>query len=195
MERIETIKSKTAVIPGEKLATIEEFVPGEGTASLGESIVSTVLGDAEPDMTDRVMNVRAVHSADSQLPHVGEYVIGRVDSAQPSMAQITIIAVRDLVSDKELSGMLSLRDDRRRRSSPLRSGDTIRAKVISTKNSIYHLAMDDAKTGIVRTVCANCGGEVIALGTDRVKCRDCGFVDERMVSEDFVKFSRNRASL
>jgi exosome complex RNA-binding protein Csl4 len=145
-------------------------------------------------MSNRVMNVRAVRSADDSLPKVGDYVIGHVDSAQPSMAQITIIAIGDTVSDKELSGMLSLRDDRRRRTSPIRSGDTIRAKVISTKNSIYHLAMDDTRTGIVKTVCSNCGGDVIALGTDSVKCKECGFVDERMLSDDFIKNSRNQAS-
>ena len=110
------------------------------------------------------------------------------------MAQITIIAIDDKVSDKELSGMLSLRDDRRRRSSPIRAGDTIRAKIISTKNSIYHLALDDTRTGIVKTVCSNCGGDVIALGTDRVKCKECGFVDERMLADDFIKYSRNQAN-
>jgi exosome complex component CSL4 len=194
MEGNLTKKSKPAVIPGDKLATIEEFVPGNGTASLDESIVSVVVGDAEPDMANRVMNVRPVHSADSQLPKVGDYVIGRVDSAQPSMAQITIIAIGDTISDKELSGMLSTRDERRRRTSPIRAGDTIRAKVVSTKNAIYHLALDDPKTGIVRTVCSNCGGDVIALGSDRVKCKECGFVDERILSEDFVNYSRNQAN-
>jgi exosome complex component CSL4 len=194
MEKTQTKKSKPAVVPGDKLATIEEFVPGDGTASLGESIVSVVVGDAEPDMANRVMNVKAVHSADSQLPKVGDFVIGHVDSAQPSMAQVTIIAIGDMISDKELSGMLSMRDERRRRTSPIRSGDTIRARVISTKNSIYHLALDDPKTGIVRTVCSNCGGEVIALGSDRVKCKECGFVDERILAEDFIKYSRNQVN-
>ena len=57
MDKTQTKKSKPAVVPGDKLATIEEFVPGNGTASVGEAIVSVVVGDAEPDMSNRVMNV------------------------------------------------------------------------------------------------------------------------------------------
>ena len=76
-------------------------------------------------------------------------------------------------SDKELSGMLSMREERRRRtSSPIKAGGTIRAKVSSTKNSIYHLSLDDSKTGVIKTVCSNCGGNVMAMGRDRVKCRN-----------------------
>ncbi len=193
--KTEKSKSGKLVIPGDKLATIEEFVPGMGSASLGDSVVSTVVGDVEPDMSNRVINVKAVKSADDHLPKAGDLVIGHVDSSQPSMAQVTIIAVQDEPSDKQLSGMLSMREDRRRRtSSPIKAGDIIRAKVISTKNSIYHLSLDDPKTGVISTVCSNCGGSVIALSRDRVKCKECGFVDERILSEDFVKYSRGQMS-
>jgi len=194
MEKNSQKEKSRQAIPGDRLATIEEFVPGVGSASVGDSVISTVVGDVQPDMVNRVINVKPVNSADDSLPKVGDYVIGHVDSAQPSMAQVTIIAVNDEVSDKELSGMLSMRDDRRRRTtSPIKAGDTIRARVISTKNSIYHLALDDPKTGVIKTVCSNCGGSVIALGKDRVKCRECGMVDERLLSDDFVKYSRSQS--
>jgi exosome complex component CSL4 len=187
-------KKGSTVLPGDKLATIEEFVPGTGSAAVGESVVSTVVGDVDPDMTNRVMNVRPVKSADDELPKRGDYIIGYVDSAQPAVAQITILAVNNKVSDKQLNGMLSFREDRRRRSSPVKSGDILRAKVISTTNSIYHLALEGPNTGIVKTLCSNCGGNVIALGRDRVKCRECGFVDERVLADDFVKYSRSQGS-
>lgn len=178
-------------MPGDRLATIEEFVPGSGSASSGDAVISTVVGDVEPDMVNRVINVKPVKSADADLPKVGDLVIGHVDSAQPSMAQITIIAVHDQPNDKQLSGMLSMREDRRRRtSSPIKAGDIVRAKVVSTKNSIYHLSLDDPRAGVIETVCSNCGGRVIALGRDRVKCTECGLVDERILSDDFVKYSR-----
>jgi exosome complex RNA-binding protein Csl4 len=178
-------------IPGDKLATIEEFVPGTGSVSLGDSVVSTVVGDVEPDMANRVINVKPVKSVEENLPKVGDLIVGHVDSSQPSMAQITILAVNEQLNDKQLSGMLSMREDRRRRtSSPIKAGDIVRAKVISTKNSIYHLSLDDQKAGVIKTACTNCGGNVIAIGRDRVKCKECGFVDERILSEEFVKSSR-----
>jgi exosome complex component CSL4 len=182
-------------VPGDKLATIEEFAPGTGSASLGDSVVSTVVGDIEPDMVNRVINVRAVKSVVDTLPKVGDLIIGHVDSSAPSMAQVTILAIGDKPNDKELSGMLSMREDRRRRtSSPIKAGDIIRAKVMSTKNSIYHLTLDDERAGVIKTVCSNCGGSVIAIGRDRVKCRECGFVDERILSEEFVKYSRGQSA-
>jgi exosome complex component CSL4 len=194
MERSNQRDKSLKAIPGDRLATIEEFVPGVGSASLDDSVISTVVGDVQPDMVNRVINVKPAKSADDSLPKVGDYIIGHVDSAQPSMVQATIIAVNDEVSDKELSGMLSMRDERRRRTtSPIKAGDTIRAKVISTKNSIYHLAFDDSKTGVIKTVCSNCGSGVIAMGSDRVKCRECGLMDERLLSDDFIKNSRSQS--
>ncbi len=193
--KTERSKGDRLVVPGDRLATIEEFVPGSGSATMGDEIVSTVVGDVVPDMSNRVINVKAMKSADRELPKTGDLIIGHVDSSQPSMAQVTIIAVNGEQSDKELSGMLSMREDRRRRtSSPLKAGDIIRAKVISTKNSIYHLSLDDPKAGVIETVCSNCGGNVMALGRDRVKCKECGFVDERILSEDFIKSSRRQTS-
>jgi len=194
MEKNSNREKSRKAVPGDRLATIEEFVPGVGSASVDDSVISTVVGDVRPDMVNRVINVKPSRSAYDSLPKVGDYVIGHVDSAQPSMVQVTIIAVNEEISDKELSGMLSMRDERRRRTtSPIKAGDTIRAKVTSTKNSIYHLALDDSKTGVMKTVCSNCGGNVIAMGRDRVKCRECGFVDERLLSDDFVKYSRGPA--
>lgn len=189
-----SMKKDRPAVPGDRLATIEEFVPGSGSASLGDAVVSTVVGDVQPDMVNRVMNVKAVNSAEKNLPKVGDLIVGHVDSSQPSMAQITILAVNDELNDKQLSGMLSMREDRRRRtSSPIKAGDIIRAKVTSTMNSIYHLSLEDASAGVIETVCSNCGGSVIALGRDRVKCKECGFVDERILSPDFVKSSRGQS--
>ncbi|MGH2639819.1 MAG: exosome complex RNA-binding protein Csl4 [Rhabdochlamydiaceae bacterium] len=183
------------VLPGDKLATIEEFIPGTGSASIDDEVVSTVLGGQQPDMSNRIMNVKPARTAADSLPKAGDNIIGRVDSAQSSVAQVTIIALNDKPSHKEFSGMLSLRDDRRRRSSsPIKAADLIRAKVISTKNSIFHLSIDASDCGVIYTVCSNCGGRVVALGRDRVKCPECGLVDERVLADDFVKLSRTQAN-
>jgi len=189
------ISQKSVAVPGDKLSTIEEFVPGEGSATIGEHIIATVPGSVKPDMVNRIMNVIPAKSANDILPKVGDYIIGLVDSAQSSVAQITILALNDIVSEKELSAMLSLREDRRRKSPPIKSGDIIRAKIFSTKNSIYHLTLDGQNSGVVRTACTNCGGEVIMLGRDRIKCKDCGLVDERLLANDFTKDSRYQGNV
>ena len=103
-------------------------------------------------------------------------------------------AINDVPSNKELTGMLSLRDERRRISSSIKAADTIRAKISSTKNAIFHLAIDDPKCGVINTVCSNCGGRIVPLGRDRVKCPECGLVDDRLLAEDLLKPSRSQAS-
>ena len=181
------------VLPGDRLASIEEFVPGTGTAAIGESIISTIAGSKSPDMVSRVMNVVPSRSALKSIPRVGDYITGRVDSASPSVAQVTIGSIIDVPSNREFAGMLSTRDERRRNSTPIRAADTIRAKVISTKNSIFHLAIDDPNCGVIKTVCSSCGGPVVPLGRDRVKCPECGLVDDRLLAEEMVRSSRPQA--
>ena len=179
-------RTKEKVIPGDKLATIEEFSAGSGTVIVGESLVSTVTGTIEADMPNRVMNVKPAVPVATSIPKVGDYITGLVESASPSVAQITIKAVNEIESSKEFSGMLSLRDERRR-NPPMKAADLVRAKIISTKNSIFHLGLTDSKCGVISTLCSSCGGKIVPLGNDRVKCPDCGLVDDRLLAEDFFK--------
>jgi exosome complex component CSL4 len=180
-------KEVQRVLPGDRLASIEEFVPGTGTVAAKDSIISTVAGNKEPDMSTRVMSVEPAKSAMKSIPRVGDYIIGLVESASPSVAQVTIKAINDVPSDREFAGMLSMREERRRNTIPLKSADLIRAKIYSTKNSIFHLSLDDPKCGVISTVCSNCGGTVVPLGRDRVKCPECGLVDDRILAEDMIR--------
>jgi exosome complex component CSL4 len=191
---IDNSREKIAV-PGDKLGTIEEFIPGVGSAAVGDNLTATIVGQVAPDMSARVMNVEPGKVGIEALPKEGDLIIGSVQSAQSSVAQVAIKAVNDRPTDKDFTGMLSLRDDRRRRSSPVKPGDTIRAMVFSTKNSIFHLTLDAPNCGVLFTVCSVCGGSVVAMGRDRVKCRECGTVDERMLADDFVKLSRSQPTL
>ncbi len=182
------------VLPGDKLASIEEFVPGSGSAVVGEAIVSTVAGRKKPDMSNRVMNVVAARDATRAIPKVGDYIIGFVDSSSPSVAQVTIRAINDIPNTREFAAMLSMRDERRRNSSPIKAADSIRAHVISTKNSIIHVAIDSGNCGVISTVCVNCGGPVVPLGRDRVKCPECGLVDDRLLAEDMIRPTGSQAT-
>ncbi|HZW54662.1 MAG TPA: exosome complex RNA-binding protein Csl4 [Nitrososphaerales archaeon] len=183
------------VLPGDKLSTIEEFTAGPGAAIVGDTVVSTVVGEARPDMINRVFKVTPSKQNRGHVPKPGDYVIGSVQSAQPSVAQVKIEGVNDEQSNKEFTGMLSTRDERRRRtSSPIKPGDIIRAKVSSVKNAIFHLTLDAPDCGALYTVCSVCGRDVVALGRDRVKCRECGWVDERLLADDFIRYSRTLVS-
>ncbi len=190
-ERAVSKKSgRNFVLPGDLLATIEEFEAGEGSTTIGETIVASIMGEVNPDMANRIMSVRPAREV-GRIPHEGDIIVGNVESASSSVAQVSIKSINDVESHKEFSAMLSMREDRGRRSAlALKAGDVLRAKVMSTTNSIYQLGLDCENCGVIYTVCSVCGGSVVALGQDRIKCRECGTVDERLLSADFVTYSR-----
>jgi len=180
------------VLPGDNLGAEEEFEPGLGSTSLDGKVVASVVGEASPNMSSRVMLVKPAKQDIAKLPEVNDVIIGTVQSAASSIAQVRIDAINDIRSTKDLSGMLSMRDDRHRRSSsPIRAGDVVRARVTSTVNSIYHLSLDCTGCGVIFTVCSFCGGRVVALGRGAVKCTECGSTDDRLLSDDFVTYSRS----
>ncbi len=185
---------RSFVLPGDRLATIEEFEAGQGSTTKGETIVASIVGEVHPDMVNRIMSVRPARDV-VRIPKEGDIVIGTVESASPSVAQVSIKALNDVESHKEFSAMLSMREDTHRHSAPvLKAGDVLRAGVASTTNSICQLTLDCENCGVIYTVCSTCGGSVVALGRDRIKCRECGTVDERLLSTDFVTFSRAQAN-
>jgi exosome complex component CSL4 len=189
--RVKEKITKRFVLPGDSLSTQEEFASGPGSTVYGDNVVATVVGDVSPDLGSRVMIVLPAKNTLARLPTVGDYIIGTVQSAASSIAQVKIDAINDMRSSKDFTGMLSMKDDRHRRNaSPVKPGDVIRAKVTSTANTIYHLSLDDSKCGVLYTVCSFCGNRVIALGRGMVKCTECGKTDERMLSEDFIAHSR-----
>ena len=185
-------KEGKAVLPGDLLGAEEEFEAGYGAASIEGNIVASRIGKVSPDMANRIMLVEPAKREIAKLPETGDYIAGTVQSAASSVAQVKIESINDIQSSKELSGMLSMRDERHRRSTPpVKAGDVIRAKVSSTTNSIYHLTLDGDNCGVLFTVCSFCGGRVVALGRGAVKCTECGSVDDRLLSDDFIAYSRS----
>lgn len=179
------------VLPGDNLGEEEEFEAGSGSTNLGGKVVASRIGEVAPDMANRMMIVKPAKRDIAKLPEVGDFIVGTVQSAASSIAQVRIDAINDVPSSKDLSGMLSMRDDRHRRSfSALRAGDVVRAKVTSTVNSIYHLSLEGSGCGVLYTVCSFCGARVVALGRGAVKCTECGSTDDRLLSDDFIAYSR-----
>jgi len=67
-----------------------------------------------------------------------------------------------------------------------KAGDIIRAKVISTKNQVYHLSTKDKDLGVIYAFCSRCGG---TLGSKRqgMVCPRCGNIERRKIVFDYGK--------
>ena len=181
-------RKERKALPGEALAVVEEFEPGEGTYSAGESIRASSLGIAQFDLKQRKVIIKSPVKKQI-LPLKGNTIEGVVESAQPSVANIRITGINGEPSNANFSAMLIVRQDmhqrRQRRSIIAKPGDFIRATVISTKNAIIQLSLEHEKDGVLTSVCSICGGAVVKIN-DRVKCKECGYVEERALSPDFI---------
>ncbi|MEM2873561.1 MAG: exosome complex RNA-binding protein Csl4 [Nitrososphaerales archaeon] len=179
-------KSKR-VVPGDILAVIEEFSSSEGTYINESSIRASKLGMANYNLKKKEIKIEPLKKI--KVPMVGDSVIGQVEAVQSNIANIRIYYINNERSLSNFVGMLVLKPE-----SPMRKGrekaiicklgDIIRAKVTSYKNAIVHLSINGDENGVVYAKCSLCGGNMSKIG-QRVKCVDCGFIEDRKLAFDF----------
>ena len=88
-------------IPGERIASIEEYLPGENTFEDNDSIRATTIGDINLDSTERLASINS--QTQITVPKVGDIIIGVVEANLPSMIAIMIKYVngKKVVADLE----------------------------------------------------------------------------------------------
>jgi len=181
-------KIKTT-IPGDRLAVIEEFKSSEGTYTDRDIIRAFRLGVANFDNKRKEIKVKPSQKL-KNVPNVGDNIIGQVDVFQGNLANVKIYYINDKRSYSGFTGMLILRSGssprKRRKTIMCKLGDIIRAKVTSKENAIIHLSINSGDNGILYATCSSCGG-----GTERfdqkIKCTNCGSIEERKLASDFSK--------
>jgi exosome complex component CSL4 len=177
---------KKAVLPGDKLAVSEEYLPGSHVYDDSGFLRALSVGTVLKDLKRREISVAP--SAKANLLRLGDYVTGQVETAATSNASVAIYYVNGKQTDKGFGGMLMLRSGRRERGArggpPAKLGDVVRCRVYSLMNGIVHLSMDDDETGVIFALCGNCG-RPLQRGGNRAKCIECGNVEERKLAGDF----------
>lgn len=185
------VKASRKVVPGEKLAVIEEFGAGDGTYFEGDVIRSSKIGETVYDLKNRIIKVKPSKTV-TNVPKRGDIVVGKVESAQSSVVNMRISLVNEKVNEGGFTGMLMIKQDqgrngyRGRRRTISKVGDLIRAHVVSNENAIIHLSLEDEKDGVLFAVCSICGSRVRGIG-NAVKCFECAYIEDRWLSADFSK--------
>jgi len=178
--------SKDGIIsPGERLGVIEEFQHLEGTYNDQGIIRASNYGLVKYDMTRRTVSVQMKKRP--LLPRVDDSVVAKVETAQPSAINSTILAINGKKTESSLNALMLLTGERHRapRSEiPCSVGDIIKATVISTLNSMIHIAFIKPEDGVIYTRCSICGGGMIRLQR-QVKCVQCGNRVRKRLSTEF----------
>jgi exosome complex component CSL4 len=186
----ETKHKANGVLPGDKLAVSEEFLPGKHTYDAGGLIRALTVGEVVKDTKSMEISVKP--AAQPEIIKVDDWVTGQVETVQANSANLHIYFLNGKPTYKDFSGMLSLRGlsgggRGQRRTTPVKQGDVVRARVFSLLNGIIHLTIEEPDMGVVSAMCGNCGRPLARGSATRAKCDECGNVEDRKLARDFGK--------
>jgi len=176
------------VMPGDKLSTSEELLPGEGTFEEDGIIMAARTGEYVVDEKYRKAKVKPLTSVPVILKK-GDIVIVEVGMVKSSMIIVNVIHVigknRSVSGDR--NGTIHVKEIAdgyvKDAASEFRAGDFVRAKVIQVKPSIQ-LATKDRDLGAIKALCVKCRHSLIKKG-DMLECEHCGNRERRRIALDY----------
>tara|TARA_Y100000590_G_scaffold389052_1_gene463825 strand:+ start:1137 stop:1688 length:552 start_codon:yes stop_codon:yes gene_type:complete len=174
--------SQESKLPGEKIAFSEEYLSGENTFDDGELVRSSVIGQTEFNKEERTVSIHSNKSI--SIPKIGDIVIGLVEASLGSLIAVSMQYINNIKVTSNVECICTTRHMRKKNVALVK--DVVKLKIINHINGTIHASMDDRDLGVLFTKCRKCFGEVIQT-RDAVKCKDCGWIDDRKLSSDFGK--------
>ena len=171
-----------SVLPGEKIAIIEEYGAGSNACDDGHVVRATVIGETETDKKERLVSVKK-HKPIS-VPEKGDIVIGTVEAVMGSMIAVLIKYINSKPVKAQVECICATRNIRKKYVALV--NDLVKLRIIGTLNGATHAAMNSPELGVLFTKCRKCGKGVKPM-RDIVKCIECGWTDDRKLSSDFLK--------
>ena len=169
-------------LPGEKIAFLEEYLSGENTFDDGESVRSTMIGEIKFDNEERIASILKKKSI--PIPNIGDEIIGVVEASLGSLIAVSMQYINGTKITSNVECICTTRHMRKKNVALVK--DVVKLKIINRINGTIHASMDDRDLGVLFTKCRKCFGGVIQ-DKDAVKCKDCGWFDDRKLSSDFGK--------
>jgi len=184
----ETKQKAGGVLPGDKVAVSEEFLPGKHTYDAGGLIRALTAGTIVKDT--KSMEISVTPAAQPEIIKVDDWVTGQVETSQANSANVHIYFLNGKLTYKDFSGMLNLRGlsgggRGQRRTTPVKQGDIVRCRVFSLLNGIIHLTIEEPDMGVVSAMCGSCGRPLLRGSATKAKCDECGNVEDRKLAGDF----------
>lgn len=140
-EKTEKHGKKEIVVPGEKISSGDDFLPGDWTVKQGNDIIATRLGVVEKQ--DRLIKIIPLSGV--YIPRRGNTVIGEikdmnhsgwtVDIGGPYGAFLTLKEVQGYIEENEMENLYGV-------------GDLIVTKVFNVKRTAVDLTMKQRESGL-----------------------------------------------
>jgi len=184
------IKTGDFVIPGDFLATAEEFVPGDGAYEEDGKIYSACTGVVLVDVRTKHISVFSRTLGPPALKR-DDVVVGRVEDVRDQSASVYIGVLRGR-EDRELPlpNMGSIHvsqvhtgyvEDMRRQFKP---GDIVRARVMNARRAPVQLLTAGDDLGVIVAACSRCH-TLLEREDSKLRCSECGNVEFRKLADDY----------
>ena len=135
--------TRTPILPGDQIASIEEFEAGKNTYVSDGTVRSIAVGTRNYDFNKRLAKIDKINAP--MLPKIGDIIVGYIEMLFGSMMSVRILYIDEKESISGFSAIASARisgRDRDRRSRIIfRTGDIIRGRIISLLNSSIHITI------------------------------------------------------
>jgi len=172
--------SEVATLPGDAIASIEEYEAGYNTYDDGDMVRSLAVGEKILDKSTRLAKVK--HPKALSIPQVGDIVIGTVVAVMSSMIAVSIDYINGKRTTSKVECVCSTRNIRKKNIALV--NDIVSLKILSQLNGTIHATIDEPTLGVLFTKCRKCGQKVVPM-RDAIKCTECSWIDERKLSINF----------
>ena len=184
-------KNEKIVLPGDSIASALEYLPSFGTYSDEENIRSSSIGYPELIKEERVVRINIL----TKIPKIqqrGTYTYGVVSNLNDTKAMLDLISIDSsrfkLIPPGE-TAILRVENVRRGFVKSMRNefriGDIVKVKITNVSKTGVDLTTDERELGVVKAYCSRCRGEMEKIDNFKVKCKNCGWVENRKISNEY----------
>ncbi len=168
------------MLPGDEIASIEEYEAGYNTFDDGNMVRASAVGVKHIDLDARVASI--VHPKQISVPRVGDIVTGTVAAVMSSMIAVSIDFINGIPTKSKVECICSTKNIRRKNIALV--NDIVTLKILNHLNGTIHATISEPELGVLYTKCRKCGGGVVKT-RDGIKCTECAWFDERKLSINF----------
>ena len=174
------------VLPGDVIATAEEYLPGRNAAESNGYVVSLIYGSVRKDDKNLTVSVSPVKKKLSV--HVGEIAYGKVTKTDQRHASVKVGAVLDKdlgLVEYTAEGSIGLSSQFDKNGNPnIHIGDIVRTKILRIGDRGFELGIFGKNLGVLRTLCSKCRIPLQKKDSS-LYCDNCERSEIRKVAEDY----------
>lgn len=182
------IKNGDFLLPGDRICTIEEALPGEGTHATKEMVIATVTGNVFNDRKKRVVSIFP-KVRKPLIPKKGDIIIGQIDSVNKHMVSMAAKYLNGQEVSPTYSAIMHVSQCTKAyiesMFDAIKEGDIVKGKIVDAHTIPLQFTTQYNELGVIYALCSRCGERLRYLRRGTLKCDNCENIEPRKVAEDF----------